>query len=300
MDRAFTSPDLSGQVAIVTGASRGIGRAMALALAECGASVVCAAKTENSRDTLPGTIHETVSAIESAGGKAIAVRTNLRHAEDIENMVSMAVETFGGLDILVNNAGALWLQPVANTKASRFDLLNQVNGRAAMLGAIAAMPHLQNREGRSAAAHIITVSPPLDLKMLPGKTPYLVSKYMQSLMTIGLAGELAGTGVCATSLWPATTVESQATIAHGMGTREIWRTADVVSDAMLAILASDPAEMNGKLLLDEEALAAVGVTDLTAYNCTKNGQPMRIVGAEGRAAWKMLQAGAAQKGTSAS
>ncbi|MCX8228346.1 MAG: SDR family oxidoreductase [Planctomycetota bacterium] len=265
-------PDLEGKVAIVTGSSRGLGKAMALRLAEAGCSVVVAAKSEHSRDSLPGSIHETVAEIEAIGGKASAVKTNLRKEEDVEAMISMAMDCFGRLDILINNAGALWVGPIQDTPAKRFDLVHEVNIRASFLAARLAAGVMKD------GGWIFTVSPPLDFGFLPGKLGYGISKLSQTIMTMGLAVELKDAGITTASFWPATMVESQATINHGMGTPEMWRKPEVMADALLALLAAEAKEITGKAFLDEEALALAGVTDLEPYNCVEGGKPFRIVG----------------------
>jgi len=268
-------PDLSGKVAIVTGASRGIGKAIALRLAEAGCAVTIAAKSERSRDMLPGSIHETVEEIEAAGGKALAVRTDLRSAEDVETMVKATVEKFGRVDALVNNAGALWVQPVMKTPMKRFDLVHAVNARAPFLAAqLCAGAMMQHGQG----AHILNISPPLEVEMMKGKVGYCMSKFAQTLMSFGMADEMRGDGICVASLWPATIVESQASINHNMGGPEMWRKPEVVADAVLAWMDLPLEEATGKAWLDEEALAAKGVSDLEPYNCVEGGQPFRIVG----------------------
>ncbi len=271
----FPMPDLSGKVAIVTGASRGIGKAIALRLAEAGCAVTIAAKSERSRDMLPGSIYETAEQIEAAGGKALAVRTDLRSAEDVEQMVAATVEKFGRVDLLVNNAGALWVQPVMKTPLKRFDLVHSVNARAPFLAAqLCAGAMMQHGQG----GHILNISPPLEVEMMKGKVGYCMSKFAQTLMSFGMADEMRSENICVASLWPATIVESQASINHNMGGPEMWRKPEVVADAVLAWMDLPLEEATGKAWLDEETLAAKGVTDLAPYNCVEGGQPFRIVG----------------------
>lgn len=270
-------PDLSGQVAIVTGASRGIGKAIALRLAEAGATVVVAAKSERSRDLLPGSIHETVAEIESSGGKAKAMRVDLRDDALVEAMVADTLSEFGRLDLLVNNAGALWMKPVSDTPMKRFDLVHAINARAPFLAATLCLPAMRAQGG----GRILNISPPLELAMLPSKVAYCMSKFGQSMFSLGLAAELKGEPIAVASLWPATIVESQASINHGMGGPEWWRKPEIVADAVLAWLTLPVEEASGKVWLDEETLAAVGVEDLAPYSCVEGGQPMRIVGGGG-------------------
>jgi citronellol/citronellal dehydrogenase len=273
----FGYPDLRGQVAVVTGASRGIGKALALALAAAGADIVVVAKSVKSRDKLPGTIHDTAAEIEALGREALPVQTNLRDAEQIEVMVASALQRFGHVDILVNNAGALHWKGVVDTPTRRFDLMMEVNARAAHIASHLVLPGMLAR----GSGCIVQVAPPLDLTMVPGKTGYCISKFGMSLLALGIAGEVADSGIRSCALWPATAVESQATINHGLGGPAQWRRADVVSDALLAILKLPRESVHGRCLLDEEALAMVGVEDLERYNCVEGGEPLRIVGPGG-------------------
>ncbi|RMH02699.1 MAG: SDR family NAD(P)-dependent oxidoreductase [Planctomycetota bacterium] len=266
-------PDLRGRVALVTGASRGIGKVIARALAACGAAVAVAAKSERPRERLPGSIHQTAAEIEAAGGRALAVRCDVRRAEEVAAMVARTVDHFGGLDLLVNNAGALWWRPVAETPPKRFDLVMGVNVRATHLAAHFAIPHL-GAGGRG--GWIVNLSPPLDLDLLPGKTGYAISKLGMTLLALGLAAELRERDVAAFALWPATVVESQAAINHQLGTPDQWRKAEVVSDALLALLARPRAEVTGRAWIDEDALAAAGITDLSGYSLVPGGEPLRI------------------------
>jgi len=270
-------PDLSGQVAIVTGASRGIGKTIALRLAEAGAAVVVAAKSERSRELLPGSIHETVAEIEADGGKALALKIDLRDEAQVEALVSQTLEHFGRVDILVNNAGALWMQPVGETPMKRFDLVHSINARAPFQAAQLCLAPMRAQGG----GRILNLSPPLEMAMLPSKVAYCMSKFGQSLLSLGLAAELKGEPIAVASLWPATIVESQASINHKMGGPEHWRKPEVVADAVLAWLSLPVTEASGKIWLDEEALAAVGITELEGYNCVEGGQPIRIVGGGG-------------------
>ncbi|MBC8330316.1 MAG: SDR family oxidoreductase [Planctomycetes bacterium] len=268
-------PDLSGKVAIVTGASRGIGKLIARELAGCGAAVTVAAKSEQARELLPGSIHDTVAEIEAAGGRALAVRTDLRQEQEVEAMVARTVEHFGRVDILVNNAGALWWRPVAETPAKRFDLVMDVNLRASHLAAhFALAPMIERGEG----GWIVNLSPPMDLGLLPGKTGYGISKLGMTMLALGLAEEVRRHGIGAFALWPATVVESQASINHQLGTPDQWRKAEVLSDALLALLSRPLTEVSGRAWLDEEALAGAGVTDLSAYSVVPGGEPLYIHG----------------------
>ena len=274
---------LDGRVAIVTGASRGIGRAMALRLARAGADVAVAARTVRSRDRLPGDIHETAEAIRALGRRALAVRTNVRDEAEVEHLIERTAAELGRIDVLVNNAGALWWDTVENTPPKRFDLVVDVNVRAAFVASRAVLPHMRAAGG----GHVVVCSPPLDVAMTAGKVAYCVSKFGMTLLAHGMAPEVAEDNVAVTALWPATLIESQAVRHHGLGTPEQWRRADVVADALLAVVSRPCAEVTGRALLDEEALAEAGVTDLAGYACVPGGEPTRIVGEGARSAlWR--------------
>src|SRR4051812_30641772 len=173
--------DLTDRVAIVTGASRGIGRAIALGLAKAGCRVVVAAKSTESTEKLPGSIHTVAAEVEALGGQALAVQVDLRDEAQIEAMAARTVERFGRIDVLVNNAGALWWRPLTETPAKRFDLVTGVNARAAFLCCRAALPSMLDRRW----GHIINLSPPLDLAMVPGRIAYSISKLGMTLLTHG-------------------------------------------------------------------------------------------------------------------
>ncbi|MAU93746.1 MAG: SDR family oxidoreductase [Planctomycetes bacterium] len=267
-------PDLTGQVAVITGSSRGIGKNIALRLARAGADIVVAAKSELSRDSLPGSIHETVSEIEALGRQALAVRTNVRDAEQLESMVEVALERFGRIDVLINNAGALHWRSIADTPPKRYDLMMEVNARAAFIASHFVLPHMIER----GSGTIIQMSPPIDLRMLPGKTGYCMSKFGMSLLAMGMGAEVKATEIKSCALWPATAIESQATINHKLGGPQYWRTADILADAVGAILTANSEQVNGKCLVDEDVLSMMGVSDFELYNCVEGGTPMRIVG----------------------
>ncbi|TAH39560.1 MAG: SDR family NAD(P)-dependent oxidoreductase [Planctomycetota bacterium] len=282
---AIPSPDLTGKAAIVTGASRGIGKAIAIALGRAGCGVTVAAKSEQSREDLPGSIHETAAAI---GPNALPVRCDVRNAEDIAGMVAQTVERFGRVDYFIHNAGALWWRPLADTPLKRFDLIMDVNVRAGFAGCTEVLPHMR----RQGFGHVLLIAPPIDLEALPGKTAYLISKYGLTMLMLGLAAEERGNGIGASTLWPATAVESAATVNHQMGTPEMWRKADIVSDAVLALFSAPPLQRSGQALIDEELLREHGVTDFEPYNCVPGGKPLYIWGPQATTMRWMERAGA--------
>lgn len=274
-----TAP-LAGRVAIITGASRGIGRAVALKLAKEGAAVVIAAKTAEPDPRLPGTIYTVAQEVEALGGRALPLRVDVRDENALQMMVDKTLETFGRVDILVNNAGALWWYPVVETPPKRFDLVMQVNLRASFIASHLVLPHMiAQRWG-----HIITMSPPIDLSVLPGKVAYMISKFGMTMLALGLAEEVREHNVAVNALWPRTLIESQATIAWGLGTPKQWRKADIMADAVYEIVRREPHTCTGNAFIDEEVLREAGVTDFSIYNCTPDGEPMGIV-------WAGVQAG---------
>jgi citronellol/citronellal dehydrogenase len=189
------------------------------------------------------------------------VQADVRDADQIDSLVAQTMARFGRIDVLINNAGALWWQPVAETPAKRFDLVVGVNARAAFLASRAVLPHMQARRW----GHIINMSPPLDLKLLPGKVAYLISKFGMTMLTLGLAEEVRGDNIAVNSLWPMTIIESQASINWGLGTRDQWRKPDILVDCAVRLVQKEPASLSGQCLLDEDFLRGEGVTDFAAY-----------------------------------
>jgi citronellol/citronellal dehydrogenase len=262
----------SGKVAIVTGASRGIGRAIVLGLARVGFRVVIAAKSVESTDKLPGSIHSVAKEVEGLGAEALPVQVDVRDERQIEQMAARTVERFGRIDVLVNNAGALHWQAILETPAKKFDLVMAVNARAAFLCSRAVLPHMIERKW----GHIINMSPPLDLAMVPGRIAYAISKLGMTLLTHGLASEVRPHNIAVNSLWPATIIESQASINWGLGPREMWRKPDILVDCVLRLVRKEPGEVTGRALLDEDFLRAEGVTDFGVYACVPGTNPPRL------------------------
>jgi len=261
-------PDLSGRVALVTGASRGIGKALALRLAAEGAAVVVAAKSEQSTDRLPGSVHDTAAEIRTKGGRALAVPTDVRDDDAIRRMIEHAIQEFGRLDILVNNAGAIWVQPILQTPAKRFDLMMGVNTRAAYLACHYALPHMVKQKW----GHVLNMCPRLSTGPSPGKVAYMISKLGMAYVALGLAAEHAADNIAGNTLWPRTIIESQASINWGMASREQWRTPEIVCDASMAIFAQEPQTSTGKQWIDEEVLTSIaGITNFDHYWC--EGKP---------------------------
>lgn len=271
---------LKGKTAIITGASRGVGRAVALKLAQEGANIVIAAKTTEPNPQLPGTIHSVAAEVEALGVRALPVKVNVREEAEVEAMVAQTMEAFGRIDILVNNAGALWWYPVMETPIKRFDLVMDVNVRAAFLCSHAVLPSMiQQRWG-----HIVNMSPPIDLSVLPGKVGYMISKFGMTMLAMGLAEEMREHHIAVNALWPVTLIESYATINFGMGEPSMWRKADILADATFAIISREPPSLTGQALMDEDILRESGISDFSHYACVPGSEPMKIT-------WEGITAG---------
>lgn len=255
---------LRNKTLFITGASRGIGKAIALRAAVDGANVVVAAKSAVPHPQLPGTIHSAAEEIEAAGGRALAVRMDVRHEDQVLAAVAAAVERFGGIDILVNNASAIWLAGTADTPMRRFDLMFSVNVRGTFLCSQAVLPWLEKSDN----AHILNLAPPpdLDARWLKDHCAYTISKYGMSLCALGMAAELAPRGIAVNALWPVTVIDTAALRMLGDRIdRSRCRVPGIMADAAHAILVRDARTTTGRFFLDEEALAEAGVTDLARY-----------------------------------
>ena len=261
-----------GRVAMVTGASRGVGKVLALRLAAEGCDVVVAAKTVAPDPRLPGTIGETAREVEALGRRALAAELDVRDDAAIERVVNQTLEQFGRIDFLVNNAGALYWRAVAETEMKKFDLVMAVNARGAFACARHVLPSMLARR----FGHILMLSPPVDPRAGSGKVAYALSKFGMTLVAQGIAEEVRGQGVAANALWPATLLESQATIRWGLGDRSMWRKPDIVADAMVAIFSKPPDALTGQALIDEDFLRAEGVTDFARYRCDPDKEPPRV------------------------
>ena len=257
-------PNLGGRVAVVTGASRGIGKALAIRLAQEGADVVVAAKSEQSTERLPGSIHETAEGIRATGRRALAVATDVRDEDAVRNMIERTIAEFGRLDILVNNAGAIWAQPILETPPKRFDLMMSVNVRAAYIASYYALPQMVKQQW----GHVLNMCPRLSNEPSPGRVGYMISKLGMARLAIGLAAEHAKNNIAGNALWPRTIIESQASINWKMADRSQWRTPEILCDASLAILGKEPRSCTGRQWIDEEALGELaGITNFDHYWC---------------------------------
>ncbi|MGH8616117.1 MAG: SDR family oxidoreductase [Burkholderiales bacterium] len=260
---------LNGKTIFITGASRGIGREIALRCARDGANLVLAAKTAEPHAKLAGTIHTVAAEVEQAGGRAMAIQLDVRDDQAIDAAVAQAVGAFGGIDILVNNASAIALTGTLDTPAKRFDLMLGVNTRATFLMSRACVPHLK----RAANAHILNLGPPLSLapKWFKHHTAYTISKYGMSLCTLGMAAEFADDGIAVNSLWPKTTIATAAIeVNFPPAILRASRKPAIMADAAHAVLCRDSRApgASGNFHIDEDVLRAAGVTDFERYAVT--------------------------------
>jgi len=265
---------LKNQTVFITGASRGIGRAIALACARQGANVIIAAKSDTPHPKLPGTIHTVAEEVRAAGGQALPLVLDVRDEDQIKQRIDEAAEHFGGIDALINNAGAIRLTGVENLKVSRFDLLHQVNARAVLACSQAALPWLK----KSKRAHILSMSPPLNLdpKWFAQFGPYTSTKYAMTMISIGMAQEFKRYGIAVNTLWPKTLI-STAAIQHEAGGEQMMaqgRTPEIMADAAVSILNHSIEEMTGQNLIDEDVLRQDGVTDFEGYRYEANDKPL--------------------------
>ena len=263
---------LENRVVVMSGGSRGIGLAIGVALARAGAKVALLAKTDQPHPRLPGTIHTAAEEIAAAGGEALPVVGDVRDDAQVEAFVAAAVERWGGIDIVVNNASAINLAPIAELAPKRYDLMLDINVRGTYLLTRAALPHLR----ASDHAHVLTLSPPLstDPRWLRGHAAYTVSKMGMTMITLGLSEDEREHGVAANCLWPRTLIGTAAVqnLLGGDRAMAMSRTPEIVADAARAILERDPREATGNAYIDDEVLAAAGVTDLDRYRADGSGE----------------------------
>ncbi|WP_425088322.1 SDR family oxidoreductase [Stappia sp.] len=256
---------LEGKTLFITGASRGIGKAIALRAARDGANVAIAAKTAEPHPKLDGTIFTAAEEIEAAGGQALPLLVDVRDDARVKQAMAETAERFGGIDILVNNASAIQLTPLADTDMKRFDLMHQINTRGTLACSKHAIPYLE----QAANPHILMLSPPLDMseKWFAPFTPYAIAKYGMSLAVLGLSGELKSKGIAVNALWPRTTIATAAVrnIIGGDDMVSKSRTPEILSDAAYAIFTSPAWEFTGNFLIDDTFLASRGVTDFDQY-----------------------------------
>lgn len=257
-------PTLADKTLFISGASRGIGRAIALRAAADGAKVVLAAKTDRPHPKLPGTIHTVAEEVELAGGQALAIKVDIRDEQQIAQAVDDAVSQFGGIDILVNNASAINLTGTLDTPMRRFDLMMTVNLRGAFACSQTCIPHLRKADN----AHILNLSPPLSMqpKWFKNHAAYTISKYAMSMCVLGMAEEFKHDGIAVNALWPRTVIDTAALAMLGGRVKpENCRRAQIVADAAHIILTRASRTCTGHFFIDEEVLASEGISDFSRY-----------------------------------
>jgi citronellol/citronellal dehydrogenase len=257
---------------LITGASRGIGKAIGLKLAAEGANIVIASKSVEENPKLGGTIFSAAAEMEAAGGKALAVQCDIRFEDQIDNVVNQAVAKFGGIDILINNASAINLSRTEQTEPKRFDLMYDINVRGTFMVSRACIPHLK----KGTNTHILNLSPPInmDMKWFANHLAYTISKYNMSMIALGLAAELKQYQIAANALWPRTTIATAAVnnLLGGQMLMNMSRTTDIIADAAHIILSKSAATCTGNTFIDEEVLANEGITDLSKYSVVPGAQ----------------------------
>ena len=257
---------LKGRTIFITGASRGIGHAIAIRAAEDGANIVIAAKTTEPHPKLPGTIHTAAADVEAAGGKALAVATDIRDEAQVEAAIAAAVARFGGIDILINNASAISLTGTLDTPMKRFDLMHQINTRGTYLCTQKAVPHL----AKASNPHVLNISPPLHSTLTPRwfgpHVAYTMAKYGMSLCALGMAEEFRAMGIAVNALWPRTAIDTEAIrLIAGQSARLKTRSPRIMADAAHWILTQPSRKITGRFFLDDEVLRGAGVTDFARY-----------------------------------
>ncbi|KAJ1724293.1 hypothetical protein LPJ53_001445 [Coemansia erecta] len=259
---------LSGKVLFITGASRGIGKAIALRAARDGACVAIAAKTADPNPKLPGTIFSAAKEIEQAGGRALPIQCDIREESQVRQALQRTVDTFGKIDIVINNASAINLGGTEATDVKRYDLMHSINGRGTWMVSKFALEHLKKAEN----PHILNISPPLSMeeKWFAPFPAYAIAKYNMSLCVLGMAGELRGNGIAVNALWPLTMIETAALKIADKGNEEsrLSRTPEIMADAAHLILSKPSTDFSGNFCLDELLLRKNGVTDFEQYNNT--------------------------------
>lgn len=258
------------KTAFITGASRGIGKAIAMKLASEGANIIIAAKTVEKHPKLEGTIFTSAQDIEDAGGQAFPIRCDIRFEDQIQEAVTKGAEHFGGIDILVNNASAISLTTVENTSEKAFDLMHDINIRGTFFVSKACIPYLKKGQN----PHILTLSPPINLngKWVSAHVAYTLSKYGMTMIATGLAGELRPFGIASNTLWPRTTIATAAVknLLGGEAMVRRSRTPDIVSDAAYYIFKRPSQECTGNSFIDEDVLRSEGINNLDGYAVDSN------------------------------
>ena len=256
---------LAGKTLFITGASRGIGLAIALRAARDGANIAVAAKTTEPHPKLEGTIHSAAEAIEKAGGRALPLAIDIRDEAAVVEAIARTAGEFGGIDIVVNNASAISLTPTPKTEMKRFDLMHQINTRGTYMVTKYALPHLE----QAANPHVLMLSPPLDMseRWFAPHVAYSIAKYGMSLCVLGFAGEFRSRGIAVNALWPRTTIATAAirNLLGGEAMMQASRTPEILADAAWRIFNKPSREFTGNFLIDDSFLVSEGMTDLDRY-----------------------------------
>ena len=257
---------LRNKTIVITGATRGIGHAIALRAAEDGANVVILGKTTEPHPVLPGTLATAAADVERAGGQALAVATDVRDEAQVDAAIAEAVRAFGGIDVLVNNASAISLTGTLETPMKRFDLMHQVNARATFMCTQKALPHLL----RAGNPHVLNIAPPLHSTISPRwfapHVAYTMAKYGMSLCVLGMAEEFRSRGVAVNALWPRTTIDTEAIrLIAGQESRHFARSPRIMADAAHWIVTQPSRKMTGRFFVDDEVLRGAGISDFSRY-----------------------------------
>lgn len=264
----FISRKLAGKTLFISGASRGIGKAIALRAARDGANIVIAAKTAEPHPKLPGTIYTAAAEVEAAGGKALPCIVDIRDEQQVRNAVQQAAAKFGGIDIVINNASAISLTPTAQTDMKRYDLMHNINTRGTFLVTKECLPFLK----KSSHAHVLNISPPLNMSpfWFGMHVAYTMAKYGMSMCVLGHAYEFKDLGIGVNALWPKTAIHTAAIeMLTGPESNSWSRKPEIMADAAYEILSRDPKATTGNFYVDEDVLRSAGVTDFTEYACVK-------------------------------
>ena len=264
---------LRGKTLFISGASRGIGLAIALRAARDGANVAIVAKTTEAHPKLPGTIYTAAAQIEAAGGAALPIACDIRNEDQVTAAAAATVERFGGIDVCINNASAIALTGTLKTEMKRYDLMQQINARGTFVCSRATIPHLL----QAANPHVLTLSPPLDMeaKWFAPHVAYTTAKFGMSLCTLGMAEEFRSAGIAFNSLWPLTTIDTAAVrnLLGGEALSRVSRTPEIIADAAYGILNKPARECTGNFFIDEAFLRSEGVTDFSIYDAGETDGP---------------------------
>ncbi|KAH8382681.1 hypothetical protein KR009_004828 [Drosophila setifemur] len=272
----INSGKLAGRTLFITGASRGIGKEIALKAARDGANIVVAAKTAEPHPKLPGTIYSAAEEIEKAGGRAHPCVVDVRDEKQVRTAIQEAVAKFGGIDIVVNNASAISLTGTLETDMKRYDLMHNINTRGTFLVSKECLPYLK----KSNHAHILNISPPLSMlpKWFGPHVAYTMAKYGMSMCVLGMAEEFRNDGIAVNALWPRTAIQTAAIeMLTGPESAKWSRKPEIMADAAYAILCKEPKQFTGQFAIDDEVLESAGITDLTDYACVRENADKLMV-----------------------